>query len=125
MYGTPRKKQDVLNRMMSVDFSGLHNLDPTGRTIVERPSRHMIKVTFLTTGETYEISVHKRRDENRTAQNTATGRQQSTVRVNAQKVAGKAQDRTGTPTAKPATGRKRGRPPKNKQPGNEKQSASA
>lgn len=52
----PKTKEELLNRMLSYDFSG--DLRDLGfKAQIERVDRHMVRIIFPYTGKTYELVV--------------------------------------------------------------------
>lgn len=59
----PRTKEEILDRMTRIDFSGdLRTLGAQG-VLLERIKPHVLRMVFPETGQKYELTVHKPRPE--------------------------------------------------------------
>lgn len=106
-YKEPQTKADLLNSMLSIDFSGdLRDLDPERRLQIKRLRRNAISLTFGS-GNSFELVVRKPRGE-------MTGQAKATLRTRLAKARG----------AKEAV-ESNGSPPKGKNKGSRRQQPAA
>lgn len=59
----PRTKEDFLDRILRYDFDGDIRAIGSEPARIERTAANTLRLTFPATGTTYEISVHRPRDE--------------------------------------------------------------
>lgn len=70
MYREPRTKEDVLNRMTSMDFDG--NLKNLGENVqLKRIKRHVLQIFFGNSGQAFNLTVHKPRPDKPRAKKAA------------------------------------------------------
>lgn len=63
-YRDPKTKEDLLDRMTRIDFSGdLRDLGADHNVQLKRLKRHVLRLVFPTTGQSFDLTVHKPRSE--------------------------------------------------------------
>lgn len=69
----PKTKEDLLNRMMSRDFSGDISDLAVGRGLqMERIRPNAIRLKFSDSGQTFDLTIHKPRSESTVAKSAQT-----------------------------------------------------